>query len=458
MINPITAQVVKVWEACRYENLPDDVREIAKYCLLDNLGCALHGHAQPLVGILADELFAGERPEPFDLLPGSYGQFKPSDRAFLHAVAAHAVDFDDTFIPAKSAHMGNAVIGSALALAGEVNVSGEKLLAAIVAGYEVGARIGDMLDDAHYLNGFHPTGTTGIFGAAACSAKLLDFSSEQMAALIGLAATQASGLKCTFGTMAKPFNAGNAASSGVLAARLLQRGFTAPTNALEADKGYLDMYLGKNKDEIDVEPLGALRIRENLFKFHAACHATHAMAEGIAALQVERDIPVANVQSLSIGVPELSLKTASVVEPRTGLEGKFSFNHVAACALCGYSTASEAAFTDETVHNPEVKALRQRIDVAIVDGLPMQYTDMRFTMTDGEVIERRVDAEQVLLGDLVAKFPSIESKFLGVVSAVLGEGQAEQLCGKIKTLEHASDVASHLALESSVASAQLASA
>ncbi len=445
----VTDQIGAVWSDCVFDKLPEDVLTIAKLCVLDNLGCALACYDQPIVKIVAAELFSSELNGAVDLLPGSFSDAKPSDRAMLHAVAAHAVDFDDTFVPAKAAHAGAVIIGTALAIAGQQSVNGKQLLEAVVAGYEVAARVGELLDDKHYLNGFHPTCTTAIFGAAACASKLLGLDQQQMQAAMGVAATQASGLKCVFGSMAKPFNAGNAAASGTLAARLVANGFTAPVDALEADKGYLDMFLGKPEEQREVAPLSAFRIRENLFKSHAACHATHPLIEAIHLLK-EKGLQADKIKKFEVGVPELSIKTASVVTPKTGLECKFSFNQVAACALSGLSTASEATYSDEVLANDSINALRERVSVSAVEGLPQTQIEIAFELEDGSSAKENFDFQK-LLGNIVESGPSIESKFVANVEPGLGVTAAQSLCASIQSLEQADDSLQFLAIAASAA-------
>ncbi len=431
-----TEQIAELCASYHYEQLPDDVTVIARMCILDNVGCAIRGAREPVAKIIGRELFNRETDER-DLVPGALTSGRAPDRAMLHGVAAHAIDYDDTFIPGKSAHAGSAVVGTALAMLPDLEVSGTELITAVVAGYETAARVGALLHDDHYLKGFHPTSTVGVFAAAATAARLLKLDTGQVCATLGLAATQASGLKCTFGTMAKPFNAGNAAAGGTLAGKLVAGGFTAPADALEASKGYLDMYMGVNEPEWCVEDKGACRIRENLFKFHAACHATHPVIEGLRILRAERPFADEELHSMTLRVSELSLKTASILTPRSGLESKFSFNQVAACTLAGMNMAADETYSDEVVNNPGVSALRSRISVEANPQLVPAQVGISVTLASGQVLDFDFDAGEHFSTDLVSQLPALENKFLGNVSAALGEATAIQLLAAIAGLPNA---------------------
>ena len=130
------------------------------------------------------------------------------------------------------------VAAAVLALGEALGSNGRDVLTAFIAGYEVECRLGDMCGDEHYEHGFHATGTMGAFGAAAGAANLLKLDDERTAMALGIAASEAAGLKVNFGTMTKPLHAGKAAQNGLVAARIAARGFTARADAIEAPQGF----------------------------------------------------------------------------------------------------------------------------------------------------------------------------------------------------------------------------
>ncbi len=155
------------------------------------------------------------------------------------------------------------------------------MLAAFVAGYELQCRIGKTIAPGHYdVLGFHATATVGSFGSAAACAHLLGLDADQFATALGIAGTQAAGLKSMFGTMCKPLHAGKAAYHGLMAAKLAARGFTSRTDVVECAQGFARTHSPDfNPDRAFDTPPNGWWIASNLFKYHASCYMTHAAIE-----------------------------------------------------------------------------------------------------------------------------------------------------------------------------------
>ncbi|KCZ86048.1 MmgE/PrpD family protein [Hyphomonas adhaerens MHS-3] len=439
----LTEAIATIAASYQHRDFPDDVELLGRLVVLDNIGCTIRGTRSSLVQLMAEELFECS----IDALPLLSGQLNGSlnNRAMLHAAAAHAIDFDDTLVPAMSAHAGSAVVSASLQLACELRASGPDLITAVVAGYETAARVGALLHPDHYLLGFHPTATVGVFGAAAAAGQLLKLDSTKARAALGLAATQACGLKCTFGTMAKPYNAAHAASSGLLAARLVARGFTAPLNALEIEKGYLSMFFGLTEGERKVENPGIFRIRDNAFKFHAACHATHPMIEALHAVVAEHAFDVHRIARVDVSTTPLSLRTASVGEPKSGLEGKFSFPHVAALVLAGRDTASDESYSQAAVEDKTLSFLRPLVH-ANETGTDTFKTSVSISMLDGGHYESSFDFRD-LMSNVETVSRRVGTKFLSNAWHAVGHEKAERLRSGIMNLSDASDVRDLLAVK-----------
>mgnify|MGYP001602411076 CR=1 FL=1 len=237
----LTVELARRALAIRFADLPGEIRALARQCILDTLGTALAGADDALVRILTAEL-AEQGGNPVCGVIGSTLRLPALSAALLNGTMAHALDYDDVNL-AMPGHPSVAVLPAVLALAEERGASGEALLAAFVAGYETACRVGLLVAPGHYDTlGFHATGTVGSFGAAAACAHLLGLSESQTVHALGIAATQAAGLKSMFGTMCKPLHAGRAAYNGLLAARLAARGFTARPDSLECAQGFAAAY------------------------------------------------------------------------------------------------------------------------------------------------------------------------------------------------------------------------
>jgi 2-methylcitrate dehydratase PrpD len=303
----------------------------------------------------------------------------------------------------------------------------------------VGARVGSLLHPDHYLKGYHPTASVGVFSAAAASAKLLKLNTEQIQAALGLAATQACGLKCVFGTMAKPFNAGNASASGMLAAKLVASGFTAPIDALEAEKGYLDMFIGLPRDERDVGGIDNYRIHENMFKFDAACHATHAMIGALQDLIAVHGIDAETIESVHVTASTLSLKTASIGVPKTGLECKFSYSQVAAFVLAGLDPAADESYRDEILSHELVNRYRELVKVEEAAEISPLETTVTIRLKTGEKLQRYFNFKEEVMDNTERVRAGLESKFLANTRSYVGEDAAVSLMGILLNIDNDED-------------------
>src|SRR5207237_1003194 len=210
-------------------------------------------------------------------------------------------------------------------------------------------------------------GTVGTFGAAAACGRLLHLRPKKMAIALGLAGAQAAGLKSMFGTMTKPLHAGKASANGLLAARLAARGFTAAPDVVEGVQGFVEAY-GDGVDADRLEralepPRQEWHLRDNLFKYHAACFQTHSSIEGLKRLREEHGFTADDVDQAVIEADAMQLRMCAIPSPTTGLEAKFSLRHTGAMALAGVDTSAISSFSDAAVRKRDVLAMRDRVEV-----------------------------------------------------------------------------------------------
>src|SRR5438105_15761784 len=232
----LTHTLAEQASAVTYDALPEPVRALARQCLLDYYGVALAGADDELVAILLAELQEAGGAAQASVI-GHKARLPVVSAALVNGAIGHALDYDDVNL-AMPGHPSVAILPGLLALAEARQSSGREIIAAFVAGYETACRIGMALRPGHYNLGFHATGTVGAFGAAAACARLLGLDAPTTAQALGIAGTQAAGLKSQFGTMCKPFHAGKAAQDGLLAARLAARGFSSRLDLIECEQGF----------------------------------------------------------------------------------------------------------------------------------------------------------------------------------------------------------------------------
>jgi 2-methylcitrate dehydratase PrpD len=425
-------------QSLRHEQLSDEARELVRQCVLDYVAVTLAGASEPLTAMVLAELAEqGGAPIATVFLHG--GKLPALSAALVNGTAAHALDYDDVNL-AMPGHPSVAILPALLALGEEMHASGADLMAAFVAGYETQCRIGRLVAPAHYDDGFHATGTVGAFGAAAACAHLMKLDAERTAHALGIAGTQAAGLRSLFGTMCKPFHAGKAAHNGALAARLAKRGFVARGDVLECDQGFARTHSADfNPDGALAPPPHGLHLRANLFKYHAACYLTHAAIEAARSLKAEHVIAPEQVTSVRIRLDRACAGVCNIAEPRTGLEAKFSLRFTMALALAGADTSRLSVYSDAAAHDEAMNRLRDRVAVEFASGWPITLTEVEIALDDGRVVAARHDAG-VPAPDVNQQGRRLEDKFSALVGPILGASRAEALRETIARLDEITDV------------------
>jgi 2-methylcitrate dehydratase PrpD len=411
----------------------------AKHTFLDWLGVTIAGASEPLSEILvADTLAEGGQGSAH--LLGRSERVLPSQAALINGSASHALDYDDVHMRLHG-HPSVPVLPALLALAEQHNSSGIKLLRAFIAGYEVECLIGEMIGDSHYETGWHNTATVGTFGAAAACSKLLGLDSEQTAMALGIAATQAAGLKSMFGTMCKPLHAGKAAFNGLLAARLASRGFTSRSDALECEQGFAATQSSDYRPlPVRPDPRVPFAIEANLFKYHAACYLTHSPIEAVAALRREHRLTPQDVASIGLKVGPGHLKVCNIPSPRTGLEIKFSLRHTAALALSGEDTGALATYSDAIANRPDLVELRDKVRVEAQTFTQRTGAEVVIELSDGRSLTQMFDVG-IPAADLHDQWQRVTTKFRSIVEPVLGIAKTERCITLCAALEQADDLA-----------------
>jgi 2-methylcitrate dehydratase PrpD len=381
-----TQRLVALGRRVQAASLPADVLLVAKHCVLDFIAVTLAGASEPLVRILYESTVRADSGTEAMLL--GFGRTSSiSSAALLHGTAAHALDYDDTHWSLQG-HPTAPVLGGLWGLAERERSSGASLLAALVAGVEVECRLGQWLNPDHYKRGFHATGTLGAFGAAAAAAHLLGQNERVWLHAFGLAGTQAAGLKSAFGTMAKPYHAGRAAQTGLMSALLAAGGFEANPAILETEQGFGATHGVLAPRAKDPERFAIL---DTLFKYHAACHLTHATIDGLQALKRQQPMAADDVEQVMLTVDETCLGVCAIEQPETGMQAKFSLKATAAMALLGDATNDPKAFDDARVTSPELTSLMERVQVR-TEPMSATATTVQLKLRSGAILETKQDA------------------------------------------------------------------
>ncbi len=423
-----------------YADIPPAVRHEAARALLNWTGCAVgasrHETVECALAALTD--FAGPRQA------GILGRGERLDilhAALINGISSHVLDFDDTH--ARAVHPSAPVLPAVLALAEWRGSSGAELVHAFVLGVEAECRVALSVFPEHYQVGWHITGTAGVFGAAAASGKLLGLSEQQMTWALGIAATQAAGLREMFGSMCKSLHPGRAAHNGLSAALLAQRGFTSSERGIEAPRGFAHVTSTRFDPAVITDGLGQrFELISNMYKPYACGLVVHAAIDGCIQLRRQHALDPEHIERVELVVCPIVLELTAKPRPQTGLEGKFSVFHAAAAALV-HGAASEAQFSDACVRDPRVIALRERVTVTPDDKLRKTEARVTIRCKDGQSWNLHVEHA---LGTLARPMSDadLEEKFRGLTDGILGSAQRDELirsCWSIAALADAGQIA-----------------
>jgi len=431
---PDTQQRAAAWlAAASTRAMPPDVLMAARLTLADWLGVTLGGASEAAARIAHDHaranaVLAQGGQAPCTLLLG--GTAGPTDAALANGTAAHCLDFDDTHVGSVthvSAPLWAAVLatGEALAAAGQP-CSANDLLRGYLAGFQVAARVGAGVGERITARGWHSTGVFGRIASAAASAALSKLDAGRCSHALALAATQAAGLTASFGTMAKPFHAGKAASDGVLAAMLAARGFEGGTGLLgrggALERALIQDGAGSAVERdiaADIEFDGDWEVRHNSMKPYAACHLTHPAIDTARALGMQ--VRFDEIESIRCHAGALAKQVTGSRGrlPRTALEAKFDLPWCIALSLTG-RTVSAADFREPWQAESILAMLASKVIVEADPDHGFASAALCLRTDGGRTLEHTVDTALGHPGNPLG-WDGMGEKFTALVQPVLGD-------------------------------------
>jgi len=431
--------------AFEVDGLSDTQLLRTRQCVLDWIGVTLAGSREPC-GRAVQAVIAADDPAGACTVVGTALAAGPQAAAHANGTASHAQDYDDISFWMQG-HPSISVASAVFAVAELHGVSAVDALAGLIAGYEVSIRLGLAVGKRHYLDGWHTTGTVGSFGAAAGAARVLGLDAEATGRALGLAATQAAGLKVSFGTMAKPLHGGRSAAVGVASALLAERGFSAGKDAVEAAQGFAaTQAVGFDPTRPDAVMAGRLAVESICFKKHPACGATHATIDALQQACIEHGISGDDVDSVRLRVTREMLDICCIERPRTGVEGMFSVRHAGAAVLAGRGSGL-AAFTDDAVHAPDVLAAARKIQLVVHPDRPTGIrTEVTVTVNGEEFVYDEGERTPTPDSELPMLTEVLKIKFRDLARPVLGENRAEEIVRRVDAIEEEHSIRDVLAL------------
>ena len=383
----VTAQPSQNWTAAiaaslarvTYDSLDAETIESVKRLVADGIAVAVAGSREPAPAIVAAHVRELEAKQEATVWGYGY-KTTAQHAAYCNAVSMHVLDFEPMSSPPT--HAVSPTVPAALAMAEALGASGREVVAACAKGFELQGRV--LLASSHARGSlpFHTPGVVGVMGSTAAAAHLLELDPPQIVNALGIAASRCGGLPANTGSMVKCTHCGNAAAAGVEAAQLARRGFTANPNIFEAGDGYVETFFPRHFDYDTLLEFGRPYRCVNpgmAIKFYPSKYPTHfAIA---AALGVRGKVgDVSRIREVRILTPEIV--DADRPQPRSGLEGRFSFQYTAAAALIDGRVGIDS-FSDTRRFRPEMETLLAKIKVC---RDPSRSQDTRNMHVDIEVI------------------------------------------------------------------------
>ena len=446
----LTEQLADYWSNARCEDFPPDTVRLAKRFLIDTLAAGIAGAGSEVAQIV-DRAVRGalERSSGTSVLWGRKDTLPAREAALVNGTASHALELDDF---GGCGHSGAVVIPAVLAIAGRGGLTGKDVLTAIVAGYDVAARVTEGAGGYRYHNdlGWHSSGTCGSFGAAAGAAKLLKLDRERYADALGVAGTFTGGIWAFLadGAMTKRFHPGKAAETGLSAALLAQSGMTGPRQVLEAKwGGFFSTYAREiATPDATLKGLGSeFRIARSGMKPYACCRGLHATIDALFELMRETGARPDDIERMVVHGNEQNKLQFDRPEIGTLLDAQFSFQYALAVgATSGRATLDQ--FVPPRHDDPNVRALMRRVEVAADrEQKPGTYPPLEIRFRDGRAIERHIayakGAPENPLSD-----EELRGKVVSQVEPVLGAAQCKALMAAVASLDEVKDARDVLSL------------
>lgn len=411
---PIIEAAAGFIAAARGRPYPARVIDLAKMCLVDWYGVALGARGERAGEAVRQVV------ESWGVAGGArilFGGTAPAALAALvNGTYAHCLDFDDVHFPSL-AHFSAPTWAAVLALGEESGADEAHMLCAFITGFETGARFGaGGMGEAANRRGWHSTGVVGRLAAAAGSAAMLGLDAERSSHCLAIAATQTSGLVASFGTDAKPFHAGRAASDGVMSAQLAAAGMCGAAGIFDDDAGLARAIAQDGSAQFSMEGLGEYwELERNALKPYASCGFTHAPID--AARKLAPEVGSAEIESARIHVHPLAPKVAGQV-PHTPLAAKFSIAYCVALALRGHHAQADD-FGPARLKEGSIRALVDKIQIVARPDLDYAAARLEVTTADGRELAADIPAS---LGnpENPMSWADLREKFLTLVEPVLG--------------------------------------
>ena len=428
-----------------YSDIPPDVRELAKYTIIDTLGCCIAAYTEAreecewVVNLIKD---LGGTPESSVFMNGF--KTSPPFAALANGTMTHSIDFDDTHMGSIS-HFSASLVPTVFSLGERVGADGPRLLEAFVLGFEVGARVGRQMMPSHYKF-WHPTSTFGSLASVAAASKILELDEVETEYALGLAADQAGGLRYCIdkGDYSKSLHPGFAAMKGAMLALLVKKGADGPKGILEYPTGFCNAFSETPGIEQIVSGLGeAFELTSNSLKAYPTILISHAAIQAVLELMEEHGVEDPDIVKISLRIPRTAKGQGQNYHPETPLAARLSIPFCVALAVAD-KKISLTQFSRERLGDPQITDLMKRIEIEEDGSLNEQYPETLASVVEMEVRGKDILRNQVIYPKGNMKNPMTEDdiidKFRRLCSVSIKRERCEEILQRLLHLDKSDSV------------------
>jgi 2-methylcitrate dehydratase PrpD len=433
-----TRELAEFAHKTSFAALPGDVVHETKRDIINVLGVSLYSARDPSLQAMF-AVFDAEGGNQRASIWGTGRKTTLQFAALANGYLGHLEDYDDTHFPTVI-HPTSPTLPAAFAIGEAGGASGQDLIAAVALGIEICCRAGNAVYPWHYDAGWHITGTMGMIGAAIAGSKIAGLDVDGIVRTMGIAGTQAAGVREAFGTMTKPMHAGRAAQAGVVSTMLSQGGFTAAPAILEGRRGVFEVMSTDRELSRATEGLGETwEIFQNGLKPYSCGVVSHPLIDAAVALRSRPGFDAGAIESIDAYVHPLVPELMGKAEPQVGLESKFSSYHCVAIGLVDGAGFPEQ-FSDARARDPQIDALRRKVKLNIDESKAEDACRLVLHLKDGseltEEVTHATGSPQNPLSD-----QRLEEKFLALATPTIGESAAKTLLDRLWHLDEAASIA-----------------
>lgn len=430
-----------------YRQIPPEVIERAKDCILDTMAVSLYGATKPwsrsVIELIRDAGINGR-----STVFGEGWKARAAQATLANGVMAHAFELDNVRQPGAGVHPGATAFLPALAIAEERNADGRALLSAFVAGCEVMSRIGVAAGNSLERRGFHAPGLTGTFGSAVAVGRLLGLNQQQLVNAMGIAGSYSGGLlefsRSENGAMVKRLHLGKAAEGGVTAALLASRGFAGPETVLEGKFGFCRTFSDAPKLSRLTHRLGQDFETLNICIKRCACHINaHAPIEALQRLREKIRFEPDNIEKIVVAGIEKLVTHHAIYDPKDVMAAQYSIPFCIALSLY-LDPADPGSFDDTRLRDKRVLAMMRKVRLKIDPEIEKKGWDRaaRVTVLTGK--KRQHHSELVVHFKGTPQNPlsrsEVQHKARKITSRILPEPKFERLLDLVRDIETIEDL------------------